>query len=114
MAVVSPVPFALALVGALALFAAWLPSAIAQSRSPVRWREQPRPQPVFGRLPAATLTPVPTPADPPPPPRSPPHTPFRRPTFRVALVISVFVVWSVWATGRPHRPDSGPPAAPNH
>lgn len=71
MATVTPVPFAIGLIGGLAIFGVWLHYLIQESRRPVQW---PSPIPVDS-----------------------PHVSHTR----VAVIGVLFVVWSIWSTARP-------------
>jgi len=73
MATVTPVPFAIGLIGSLAVFGAWLHYLIQESERPLRSSH-----PAQVDLPHVS------------------HT-------RVALIGMLFVVWSIWSTARPVR-----------
>ena len=79
LAAISPLPFVVAIVVALGLFA-WCTYLLVQdeARHPVRWRP-PR---------------APVPPSPVPPSRRISHS-------RIVAISVVFAVWSVWATARP-------------
>ena len=71
MATVTPVPFAIGLIGSLAIFGAWLHYLLQDSERPL-----PASEPVPVDIPHVS------------------HT-------RVALIGMLFVVWSIWSTARP-------------
>ena len=71
MATVTPVPFAIGLIGSLAVFGAWLHYLIQESQRELRSAD-----PVEVGVPHVSQT-------------------------RVALIAMVFVVWSIWSTARP-------------
>ena len=71
MATVTPVPFAIGLIGSLAIFGAWLRHLIQESQRELRPAD-----PVEVGVPHVS------------------HT-------RVALIGVLFVVWSIWSTARP-------------
>ena len=71
MATVTPVPFAIGLIGSLIIFGAWLPCLIQESERPLRSSNA-----VQVDIPHVS------------------HT-------RVALISMFFVLWSIWSTARP-------------
>jgi hypothetical protein len=99
MATVTPVPFALALLGALAVFSVWMWFLVRESRRPYHW---PQPRRIAAPPPArparAHLRAVHTATD----EVAPPH---KIRGARVAIVVATFLLWSLWSTGRPDRAD---------
>jgi len=96
MATVTPVPFAVALLVALAAFGAWMWFLVRESRRPYHWPE-----------PRAIVEP--------PPARPPLHVIHGivepEPTHKVgntrlAVLVATFLLWSLWSTGRSDRVDS--------
>jgi hypothetical protein len=95
MATVTPVPFALALVGALAAFAVWMWFLVKESRRPYHW---PEPRAVVEPPPARPHLRVVHVREDPRPARKVGNT-------RVAVVVASFLLWSLWSTGRRDRVD---------
>ena len=98
MATVTPVPFALALVGALAAFAVWMWFLVKESRRPYHWPE-PRavvePPPARPHLRVVHVREDPRPA----------RKVGKVGNTRVAVVVASFLLWSLWSTGRRDRVD---------
>jgi len=99
MATVTPLPFAVALLGAFAVFGVWVLFLVRESRRPYHW---PEPRMIVE-----------------PPPPLPPRTSLRvvhpsteeaAPSHkigsaRLAVVVATFLLWSLWSTGHPDRAD---------
>jgi hypothetical protein len=77
MATVTPVPFAIGLLGSLAIFGAWVHYLLQESERPPRSSK-----PVLVEIPHVS------------------HVPHVSHT-RIALIGMFFVVWSIWSTARP-------------
>jgi hypothetical protein len=95
---VSALPFMLGMAGAMALFAAWLPMAIRESRRPYHWRETPPPEPAPREaLPPRLVALRPKVVDlhVVEPQREPPRR--HAATPRIAVVVLAFTVWSLWS-----------------
>jgi hypothetical protein len=100
MATVTPLPFAVALLGALAVFFVWMWFLVRESRRPYHWRE---PRMIVEPPPARPARPrlrvVHTSRE---EAAAPSH---KVGSARLALVIATFLLWSLWSTGHPDRAD---------
>jgi hypothetical protein len=96
MATVTPLPFVVALLVALAAFAVWMWFLVKESRRPYHWPEprvvvEPPPARPHLRVVHAIEEPDPT---------------HKVGSTRLAVLVATFVLWSLWSTGRSDRVDS--------
>jgi hypothetical protein len=96
MATVTPLPFALALLCALAAFSGWMWFLVGESRRPYHW---PEPRAVAEPPPGRPHLRVVHPRDEPGPSR-------KVGNVRLAVVVATFLLWSLWSTGRSDRVDA--------
>jgi hypothetical protein len=93
MATVTPLPFALALLVALAAFAVWMWFLVKESRRPYHW---PEPRVLDEPPPARPHLRVVHAFDGPEPKHKVGNT-------RLAVLVATFLLWSLWSTGRSDR-----------